>query len=117
MKTSITQLARKRAVGMLRGMAVTAVIFDRYETLITQFDPNWEPPKVSVAERMGIEEEVFRRNWTSLGVTWRKGCHERFEALLGGGMRVRRPPGTRRMAGPDPPFPRLPATTDLLNWL
>ena len=63
-------------------MAVRAVIFDLYETLITGFDPNWEQPKVSVAERLGIEEEVFRRNWTSLGVRWRKGCFERFEELL-----------------------------------
>ena len=81
-KTSVAWLARHGGVGMLRGMVVTAVVFDLYETLITRFDPDWEPPKVSVAERLGIEEEVFRRNWTSIGVRWRKGCFERFEELL-----------------------------------
>ena len=63
-------------------MAVTAVVFDLYETLITLFDPDWAPPKVSMAERLGIEEETFRHLWTSHGVKWRKGCFERFEKLL-----------------------------------
>ena len=59
-----------------------AVIFDLYETLITQFDSSWEPPKISVAERLGIEEEIFRRHWEPLRVGWRKGCPDRYEEVL-----------------------------------
>lgn len=66
----------------LRRVVLEAVIFDLYETLITQFDPSSEPPKMSVAERLGIEEEVFRRNWEPLSVGWRKGCPDQYEDVL-----------------------------------
>ena len=59
-----------------------AVIFDLYETLITQFDPNWKPPEMSVAERLGIEEEAYSRHWEPLSVGWRKGRPERYEEVL-----------------------------------
>ena len=61
-----------------------AVIFDLYETLITQFDPNWKPPEMSVAERLGIEEEAYSRHWQPLAVGWRKGRPERYEEVLEG---------------------------------
>ena len=59
-----------------------AVLFDLYETLITQFDPDWEPPGVSIAKRLGIEEEVFRRHWEPLRISWSKGRPERYEEVL-----------------------------------
>ena len=75
-------MAGYHEIGMLRGMVLKAVIFDLYETLITQFDPNWEPPKMSEAERLGIEEESFRRHWDPLSVGWRKGRPDRYEEVL-----------------------------------
>ena len=39
-----------------------AVIFDLYETLITEFDPSWQA-KPTTAERLGIDTEVFDRRW------------------------------------------------------
>jgi len=39
-----------------------AVIFDLYETLVTEFDPEWRPGP-SVAERLGLEEEAFADAW------------------------------------------------------
>jgi putative hydrolase of the HAD superfamily len=38
---------------------IEAVFFDLFETLITEFDPNWKPGP-SVAERLGVDEKVFR---------------------------------------------------------
>ncbi len=31
-----------------------AVLFDLYETLITEFDPNWRPGAPIVAEQLGL---------------------------------------------------------------
>ena len=59
-----------------------AVIFDLYETLITQFDPDWQPPMMSVAQRLGIEEEVFQRHWEPLRVSWSRGRPDRYEEVL-----------------------------------
>lgn len=41
-----------------------AVIFDLYETLVTEFDPNWKPAPTT-AERLGIEESTFGEAWRS----------------------------------------------------
>ena len=73
---------RGRRVGTLRGAVLKAVLFDLYETLITQFDPDWKPPATSVAERLGIEEEVYRRHWEPLAVGWREGRTYRYEEVL-----------------------------------
>ena len=40
-----------------------AVFFDLYETLITEFIPDWQPGR-SVPSRMGIDEDAFRAEWT-----------------------------------------------------
>ena len=69
-------------VGTLRGIVLKAVIFDLYETLITQFDPNWAPPKMSLADRLGIEEAIFRRHWGPLATNWGKGRPLRYEEVL-----------------------------------
>lgn len=39
-----------------------AVFFDLYETLITEFDPHWEP-QPSTAERLGVDPRAFRAAW------------------------------------------------------
>ncbi len=39
-----------------------AIIFDLYETLVTQYDPNWVPGP-SIAERLGIDREAFSEAW------------------------------------------------------
>lgn len=44
-----------------------AVFFDLYETLITEFDPHWQPgASPSVAEQIGMDDEVFTSAWRSL---------------------------------------------------
>ena len=80
--TSNIRLALYRELSRLQRVMLKAVIFDLYETLITQFDPNWDPPKMSEAGRLGIEEETFRRHWDPLRVGWRKGCPDRYEEVL-----------------------------------
>ncbi|WP_152365436.1 HAD family hydrolase [Microlunatus speluncae] len=39
-----------------------AVLFDLFETLVTEFDPDWRPP-ASPAERLGLPAEAFARVW------------------------------------------------------
>jgi HAD superfamily hydrolase (TIGR01549 family) len=39
-----------------------AVVFDLFETLVTEFDPSWQA-KPSTAERLGVEVEAFERGW------------------------------------------------------
>lgn len=45
-----------------------AVIFDLYETLITEFDPDWVPTP-SLAIRLGLEEGAFAAAWKE---RWRR---------------------------------------------
>src|SRR5688572_3185815 len=39
------------------------VIFDLYETLITEYDPGWTPPSPSIAQRLGISEDAMTTGW------------------------------------------------------
>ena len=57
-------------------------MFDLYETLITQFDPDWRPPPTSIAERLRIDEATYRGHWEPLALGWRKGRPERYEEVL-----------------------------------
>ena len=50
-----------------------AIIFDLYETLVTQFDPDWIPPKMSMAARLGIKEEDFQLHLGRLRDDWQTG--------------------------------------------
>jgi FMN phosphatase YigB (HAD superfamily) len=59
-----------------------AIIFDLYETLITHFDPNWKPPKLTMAERIGISEEHYQKHWSRLDDSWQMGQLESYEELL-----------------------------------
>ena len=61
---------------------VKAIIFDLYETLITQFDPDWKPPKLSMADRLGIREEEFQKHWRRLADRWETGHFNSHQDLL-----------------------------------
>ena len=43
---------------------VDAVVFDLFETLVTEYDPHWKPGP-SVASRLGVSDESFTRVWRS----------------------------------------------------
>lgn len=59
-----------------------AIIFDLFETLVTHFDPDWEPPRLSVADRLGITEEDYGKNWDRLDNSWDKGDFDSYQELL-----------------------------------
>ena len=61
---------------------VKAIIFDLYETLITHFDPDWNPPKLSIADRLGISEEDHRKHWRRLDDQWERGELNSYRDLL-----------------------------------
>ena len=52
---------------------VKAIVFDLYGTLITWFDPDWTPPKLSLAARLGIREEDFQKHVGRLVDDWETG--------------------------------------------
>ncbi|HZC25649.1 MAG TPA: HAD family hydrolase [Actinopolymorphaceae bacterium] len=43
-------------------MRSRAVVFDLYETLVTEFESGWQP-QPAPAERLGIQPEIFDRVW------------------------------------------------------
>ena len=59
-----------------------AIIFDLYETLITEFDPHWKPPRLSLADRLGISREDFEKHWSRLADKWEKGHYNSYQDLL-----------------------------------
>ena len=46
-------------------MGVMAVLFDLYETLVTENHPEWHAPAPTPGERLGIPQEDFNREWSS----------------------------------------------------
>ena len=58
------------------------VIFDLYETLITLFEPDWVPPRWSIAQRLGVDEHVFEEAWARSREAWELGEVERYQAAL-----------------------------------
>lgn len=61
---------------------IKAVIFDLYETLITEFNPDFKPPERSMAERLGIPEEDFWERFHRLNDEWEIGKIDGFTELL-----------------------------------
>ncbi len=61
---------------------IKAVIFDLFETLITEFDPNWSPPEPSIAERLGVPEAEFATRIRNLDDEWQVGRFNDFGELL-----------------------------------
>ena len=44
---------------------IQAIFFDLYETLVTEFDPDWVP-RNSVPARLGIPDSAFRKEWDAI---------------------------------------------------
>ncbi|MAF11739.1 haloacid dehalogenase [Candidatus Poribacteria bacterium] len=36
-----------------------AVVFDLYETLVTEYDPEWSPPRATISQRLGVDPAAF----------------------------------------------------------
>ena len=62
--------------------AMKAVIFDLYETLVTHFDPDWAPPRRSIAQRLGVDESIFKDLWPRFDNAWDAGEIGRYEEAL-----------------------------------
>ena len=58
-----------------------AIIFDLYETLVTEFDPNWTPAAPSIAERIGVSEDAMSRGWERVRDAHMRGVVNFQEAL------------------------------------
>jgi HAD superfamily hydrolase (TIGR01509 family) len=58
-----------------------AVIFDLYETLVSEFDPAWTP-QPSMATRLGVEETAFNELWRQLNARRMTGGIEDFTSAL-----------------------------------
>lgn len=50
-----------------------AILFDLYETLVTHFDPDWRPPRQTIAQRLGIGAEAFSELWRRYDMDWQLG--------------------------------------------
>ena len=59
-----------------------AIIFDLYETLITHFDPDWKPPKRSIADRLGVSGEDYQKHWSRMDDQWEQGEFNSYQDLL-----------------------------------
>ena len=59
-----------------------AIIFDLPETLVTEFDPDWKPPRLSTADRLGISESDFQRNAGPLRDVWSSGRIETYQDFV-----------------------------------
>ena len=62
-------------------MGIDAIIFDLYETLITEFSPDWKPECPSVAQRLGMSEEAFASGWRRVNGARMRGVVDHPEAL------------------------------------
>ncbi len=59
-----------------------AVFFDLFETLITHFDPDWSPPSRTIAERLGIGDDVYAAAWSGIDQRWQAGEIETYTEAL-----------------------------------
>ncbi|WP_089945799.1 HAD family hydrolase [Candidatus Entotheonella palauensis] len=59
------------------------VLFDLFETLVSHFDPAWEPPLRSTAERLGVEQTFYDAHWGRFDKDWQAGTIEHYEQALG----------------------------------
>lgn len=61
---------------------MNAIFFDLYETLVTHFDPDWQPPLQSIAQRLGVEDRAFSDHWSRFDTAWQLGEISTYEAAL-----------------------------------
>lgn len=62
-------------------MKFEAVFFDLYETLVTEFDPNWQP-RLSAAERLGVDPAAFSREWRARQPKRLSGSYPNYPSIL-----------------------------------
>lgn len=74
--------SRQEHAALVEVVMIKAVIFDLYETLITEFNPDFEPPERSLAERLGIPEGEFQDRFDRLNDEWEIGQISGFRELL-----------------------------------
>ena len=60
---------------------VQAVFFDLYETLITEFDPDWTPSP-STADQLGVDAALFKREWQARHAQRMAGVYPDFASVL-----------------------------------
>ena len=72
-----------------------AVVFDLYETLVSEHDPQWTPPP-SIGERLGISEQAFAAGWA-------RTRHDRLRGVLLDHASVLRSICAEEGVTPDPP--------------
>lgn len=63
---------------------MTAVLFDLFETLVSYFDPEWKPPVLTIAQRLGIDQRFYDENWGRFDKQWQAGSIEHYEDALAG---------------------------------
>lgn len=61
-----------------------AIFFDLYETLVTHLEPDWRPPPRSIAQRLGLDDQVFAAHWSQFDAAWQCGEIPSYEAALTG---------------------------------
>jgi HAD superfamily hydrolase (TIGR01509 family) len=59
-----------------------AILFDLYETLISEFDPAWTPQPSLAAPRLGVEEAAFAAAWRQVSAQRMTGTLPDFPAAL-----------------------------------
>ncbi len=60
---------------------IEAIFFDLYETLVTEFDPDWRP-RPTAAERLGIDQRVFDAEWRTRQPERLTGAYPDFPSVL-----------------------------------
>ena len=75
----------RKAYSCERGERMVAVLqaifFDLYETLITEFDPDWTPSP-STAEQLGVDAGLFEREWRARHAQPMAGVYPDFASVL-----------------------------------
>ena len=64
-----------------RSAPIDAVIFDLYETLVTEFNPDWRPSP-STAERLGVDQDAFDAAWRDAWPRRYVGGYDGFPSVL-----------------------------------
>src|SRR2546425_3813938 len=59
-----------------------AILFDLYETLVSEFDPAWTPQPSLAAFRLGVEEAAFAAAWRQVSAQRMTGTLPNFPAAL-----------------------------------
>jgi putative hydrolase of the HAD superfamily len=64
-------------------LTIKAVAFDLFETLVTHLDPNFDPSRPSLAQRLNIPQDLFRVRWSAIEEDWERGKVTDYHSALG----------------------------------